>query len=85
MAGNVWQWYSDSYRSDYFDQLAAQGKVARNPEGPENSFDPAEPGVSKRLRRGGSFLCTDQYCTTWQERAARASPAPLPIMLASGV
>ena len=29
------------------------------------SFDPAEPGVKKRVHRGGSFLCTDQYCSRY--------------------
>ena len=39
--------------------------VARNPRGPDDSFDPAEPGVAKRVQRGGSFLCTSQYCTRY--------------------
>jgi formylglycine-generating enzyme required for sulfatase activity len=65
MAGNVWQWCSDWYRSDYYQQLAAGSGVASNPQGPENSFDPAELGVSKRVQKGGSFLCTDQYCTRY--------------------
>ena len=29
------------------------------------SYDPTEPGAKKRLHRGGSFLCTDQYCTRY--------------------
>ncbi len=65
MAGNVWQWCSDWYRADYFRQLAAAKGVARNPQGPETSSDPAEPGVAKRVQRGGSFLCTDQYCSRY--------------------
>jgi hypothetical protein len=63
MAGNVWQWTSYWYRPDYYRQLAASGSVIRNPKGLDNSFDPDEPGVSKRVMRGGSFLCTDQYCS----------------------
>jgi formylglycine-generating enzyme len=65
VAGNVWEWVSDWYRPDYYAQLAAAGSVARNPRGPESSFDPAEPGTKKRVQRGGSFLCTDQYCTRY--------------------
>jgi sulfatase modifying factor 1 len=61
MSGNVWQWCSDWYRPDYYAQLAKDG-VARNPQGPDSSFDPEEPGAKKHVQRGGSFLCTDQYC-----------------------
>ena len=39
--------------------------VARNPQGPETPYDPAEPTEKKRVHRGGSFLCTDQYCTRY--------------------
>jgi formylglycine-generating enzyme required for sulfatase activity len=65
MAGNAWEWVSDWYRPDYYAELAVSGVVARNPRGPDTSFDPAEPGTMKRGQRGGSFLCTDQYCTRY--------------------
>jgi len=64
IAGNVWQWVSDWYRPDTYAQLAAVG-VARNPRGPSSSFDPDEPGAQKHVQRGGSFLCTSQYCTRY--------------------
>jgi len=65
VAGNVWEGVSDWYRPDYYAQLAATGGVARNPQGPDSCFDPAEPGEKKRVHRGGSFLCTAQYCTRY--------------------
>jgi formylglycine-generating enzyme required for sulfatase activity len=65
MAGNVWQWTSDWYRSDYYTSLVAGGGVTRNPRGPTSALDPTEPGQPKRVQRGGSFLCTDQYCSRY--------------------
>jgi len=63
MTGNVWQWCSDWYRADYYKTL--RNRITVNPQGPDDSFDPKEPRVAKRVQRGGSFLCSDQYCARY--------------------
>jgi len=65
VGGNVWQWCSAWYRPDYYAVLTASGKPVRNPQGPGSSLDPEEPGAAKRVTRGGSFLCTDEYCSRY--------------------
>ncbi|MGH7233707.1 MAG: SUMF1/EgtB/PvdO family nonheme iron enzyme [Nitrospiraceae bacterium] len=52
-------------------------ETVRNPRGPraDESFDPSEPGVAKRVHKGGSFLCTDQYCARYMP-GGRSKGAP---------
>jgi formylglycine-generating enzyme required for sulfatase activity len=65
MGGNVWQWCSDWYRPDAYAARAQPPGVTPDPQGPGDSFDPEEPGAAKRVLRGGSYLCTDQYCARY--------------------
>jgi sulfatase modifying factor 1 len=70
MAGNVWQWCSDFYRPDYY-----RYSPLRNPPGPADSYDPNEPTYVKRVQRGGSFMCSDNYCRGYRV-AARMKGTP---------
>lgn len=74
LAGNVAEWCSDWYAHDYYAQLRPDPNRAahRDPQGPEVSTDPREPGVSKRVLRGGSWIsaATEYRC------AARDKAAP---------
>ncbi len=77
MTGNAWQWVSDWYRADQFAREAANGKTPIDPQGPSKSFDPNEPGVPvdapKRVTRGGSFLCNEEFCLSYRPSARRGT------------
>jgi formylglycine-generating enzyme required for sulfatase activity len=65
VGGNVWQWCADWYRPDYYRAFTDPQTPARDPRGPETSFDPEEPSAAKRVTRGGSFLCSGEYCSRY--------------------
>jgi len=81
MTGNAWQWVSDWYRIDYFQQqaglLKTAGEVIDNPAGPADSYDTedrfAPAHAPKRVTRGGSFLCNVDYCLSYRPSARRGN------------
>lgn len=79
MTGNAWQWVADWYDAEYFGKQAAAAKKQplANPAGPGKSLDPFDQGVPadapKRVIRGGSFLCNEDYCLSYRPSARRGS------------
>ena len=72
MAGNVWEWCSDWYDSNYYQSIS---KGIKNPKGASKSFDIDDVTAEKRVLRGGSFLCNDGYCSGYRN-ARRMKDTP---------
>ena len=72
--GNVWEWTADWYRPDTYARYKVAGvQECRNPKGPHACYDPNDPYGTKRVIKGGSFLCSEQYCSNYRPNARMAT------------
>ena len=64
MIGNVWEWTKDPYYPD---------KRFEPPDGIDNTgFDPRQPEVPVGVIKGGSFLCSPDFCGRYRPAARHA-------------
>jgi len=70
MAGDVWQWTKDWYRPNL------DAKANDDPQGPggDAARAPGDPAGRRHVIKGGSFLCSPDYCYRYRPAAREAGP-----------
>ncbi len=68
--GNVWELCSDWYSVEVSQNSSV---VLINPAGPSATKDPDDPYAVKHVSKGGSFVCSDQYCSNYKPSGRQGS------------
>jgi formylglycine-generating enzyme required for sulfatase activity len=78
MIGNVWEWTSDWYSPEHEADASKECCIPVNPRGAaeESSYDPNQPEITipRKVIKGGSHLCAENYCRRYRPAARHAQP-----------
>ena len=67
--GNVWELCSDWYSVE----VSMNSALLNNPKGPATTKDPDDPYAVKHVSKGGSFICSVQYCSNYKPSGRQGS------------
>lgn len=78
MIGNVWEWTADYWTTRHPQPAKHSCCIPSNPRGgaANDSYDPRQPDIriARRVLKGGSHLCTPDYCRRYRPAARHAEP-----------
>jgi formylglycine-generating enzyme len=72
ITGNVWELCTDWFAVEDFNSKKYSSVIV-NPKGPAATFDPNDTYAIKHVSKGGSFLCSNEYCSNYKPSGRQGS------------